>query len=135
MITLGISLPIHFRKYRSMEQASRAEWKSAELATRNLENQLLAELELAVFEFQDAARKVRLYEEALIPRAEQSRSAAEAAYVSDKVDFLTLIESNRALLDYQLSHQKALADQAIHYARLWALLGRYERSHPFSEEN
>jgi outer membrane protein TolC len=135
MFSLGLTIPIHFKKYRSLEQASRAEWKSAELATRNLENKLLAQLELAVYEFQDAARKVRLYEEALIPRAEQALIAAEAAYVSDRVDFLTLIETHRALLDYQLSYQKSLADQAGHHARLKALLGRYSGSELFSKEN
>ncbi|UCH11105.1 MAG: TolC family protein [Fidelibacterota bacterium] len=135
MFTLGLSIPIHLKKYRSLEQASRAEWKSAELTTRNLENKFLAQLERTVFEFQDAARKIRLYEEALIPRAEQALVASEAAYVSDRVDFLTLIETHRALLDYQLSYQKALADQAGHHARLSALLGRYTGNDLSSEEN
>lgn len=134
LFTVGITLPLHRKKYRAVEQSAKAELNSARLAAENIENRLKSRLELVSFDLRDAARKVRLYEEALIPRAEQSLLASEKAYIAEKVDFLTLIESQRVLLNYQLSHQKALADQASHRARLHALLGRYPLSTTTVEE-
>ena len=134
LFTVGITLPLHRRKYRALEQSAKAELNSARLTTVNVENRLKSRLELVLFDLQDAARKARLYEEALIPRAEQSLLASEKAYIAEKVDFLTLIESQRVLLNYQLSYQKALANQASHRARLHALLGRYPLSTTTVEE-
>ncbi|UCD36921.1 MAG: TolC family protein [Fidelibacterota bacterium] len=135
MISLGLSLPIHLKKNRALKQAARAQWRSAELSAHNIANRLRSQMELALYEFQDALRKVRLYQEALIPRAEQAVSAAEAAYIGDKVDFLTLIDAQRVYLDYQLSLQRALADQAIQYSQIKALLGRYVPEAHSQEEN
>lgn len=134
LFTVGISLPLNRKKYRAVEQSARAELTSAQLTAENVENRLKSRLELVLFDLQDAARKARLYKEALIPRAEQSLLASEKAYIAEKVDFLTLIESQRVLLNYQLSYQKALADQASHRARLQALLGRYPLSTTNVEE-
>ncbi|UCH61799.1 MAG: TolC family protein [Fidelibacterota bacterium] len=125
LFTVGITIPLYRKKYRALEQSAKAGLNSARLAAENIENQLKSQLELVSFDLHDAARKVRLYEEALIPRAEQSLLTSEKAYIAEEVDFLTLIESQRVLLNYQLSHQKALADLASHRARLHALLGRY----------
>ncbi|MFB0514990.1 MAG: TolC family protein [Candidatus Neomarinimicrobiota bacterium] len=135
MFSVGLSIPIRWKKYRALEQSARAEQRSAELTTAHIENRLLSGLELVRYELQDAARRVRLYQEALIPRAGQAMLTTEAAYISNKVDFLTLIESQRVLLDYQLSYQESLADQARQRAQLFALLGRYPVNTPFMEEN
>jgi outer membrane protein TolC len=134
LVTVGLSLPIHFRKYKSLEQSARIGQRSAELIVRDKENHLRSQLELVLFELEDATRKIRLYKEALIPRAEQSLLASEKAYVGGRVDFLTLMEAQRALLNYQLSYQKALAEQANYRAQLRALLGDYSMSTASSEE-
>jgi outer membrane protein TolC len=105
------------------------------LAVRDKENHLRSQLELVLFELEDATRKVRLYKEALIPRAEQSLLTSERAYVSDRVDFLTLMEAQRVLLNYQLSYQKSLTEQASQGAQLKALLGQYSANASTSEEN
>ncbi|MFC1620487.1 TolC family protein [Candidatus Neomarinimicrobiota bacterium] len=134
MISVGLSLPIQFRKYKSLEQSARIEQRSAEFLVRDKESQLRSQLELVFFELEDATRKVRLYKEALIPRAEQSLLTSEKAYIGDRVDFLTLIEAQRVLLNYQLSYQKALTEEARHGAQLKALLGLYSVNTSNSEE-
>jgi len=125
MLTVGITLPVRFRKYRALHQSARAAQRAAELDVRSLQDRLRADVELTLFDLEDAHRKIRLYEEALIPRAEQNLQASEKAYVADKVDFLTLVEAQRALLEFQLAYQRARSDQARHNARLNGLLGNY----------
>ena len=125
MLSFGLTLPIHFKKYKSLEESARIGNRSAELAEQDLENRLRSQLELILFELEDAARKARLYEEALIPMAEQALLTSEKAYIGDTVDFLTIIEAQRVLLNYQLSYQQALVEQASQQAQLKALMGRY----------
>lgn len=125
MLTVGITLPVRFRKYKALHQSARAAQRAAELDVRSLQDRLRADVELTLFDLDDAHRKIRLYEEALIPRAEQNLQASEKAYVTDKVDFLTLVEAQRALFEFQLTYQRARANQARHNARLNGLLGNY----------
>jgi outer membrane protein TolC len=47
----------------------------------------------------------------------------EAAYRSDMVDFLSLIDAQRMLLDYYLSYERALVDNRQKLAELEMLMG------------
>lgn len=121
---VGLSLPIWRGKYRSQVQEARAEKKAAQENRRDRENDLLVDVELALYHFRDAERKINLYEKGLIPKARESFAVNKQAFESGKTDFLDVIDSERVLLEFELSYERALVDRAQRLAELETLAGR-----------
>ena len=90
---------------------------------REKENLLIADLEMALYQLRDADRKIDLYRNTLLPKAEQNMKVTQRAFTSDKVGFLDLIDSQRILLGFQLEHKRALADRAQKMAEIEMLAG------------
>jgi outer membrane protein TolC len=66
---------------------------------------------------------VELYRTTLLPQAEQSLRVAEAAYQSDRIDFLNLLDSDRTLVDFRLEYFRNLAEYGKNVAHLERALG------------
>ena len=86
-------------------------------------NTLSADLKLALFKYHDASRKIALYRDALIPKADQTIKVTQRAFEAGKADFLSLVDAERVLLEFQLTYERALADHAERLAELEMLLG------------
>ena len=56
-------------------------------------------------------------------KAEELLKASEAAYLSGTVDFLSLINAQQKLLEFQLRYERAVADNQQGLARLEMLVG------------
>ena len=108
--SISVNLPIWRKKYDAEAREAMAEHRSAVRSREELENSLIADLEMAVFELRDAERKIALYGSNLIPKAEQNVSINQLAFSSDKASFLDLIDAQRMLLEFQLAEKKARAD-------------------------
>jgi len=119
----SINLPIWQGKYRAAEREAKARHEAAleELADRG--NSLGAGLEMALYRFRDAERKIDLYGDTLVPKAEQSLEVSQQGFAAGEVDFLDLIDAERILLEFQLSYERALADRAQRLAEIEALVG------------
>ena len=89
-----------------------------------LVNSLSADVEMALFGFQDAGRKITLYRDTLIPKAAQALQAAQTAYAASKVDFQDYLDAQRTRLDFQLSYERSLADRAARMGELEMLVGK-----------
>ena len=87
-------------------------------------NTLSADVVTALFEFQDAGRKIGLYRDTLLPKAEQAIEAAQTAYVGGRTGFQDYLDAQRVLLEFQLSLERARADRALRMAQLEMLVGR-----------
>ena len=83
-----------------------------------------SELESLWFELEDAARKVILYRDVLIPKSMESLRASEKAYIGDSVDFLNIIDAQKRYLAFQLASERALVRYYKTRASLEALAGR-----------
>ncbi|MFC1735440.1 TolC family protein [Candidatus Hydrogenedentota bacterium] len=122
-LTLSMNMPIWRDKYRAAEREARMRTRSAEFNFLNRINMLMVETSEALFDFHDAERKIDLYRDTLIPKADESLKATETAYRGGQSGFLDLIDAQRILLDFQLSYEKARADYATSLARLEMLAG------------
>ena len=94
-----------------------------------------AELRTALHHHEDAVRKLDLYGRTLIPKAEQSIKATEAAFRTGRASFGDLIDVQRELLAFSLEHERALAERGTRRAQIEMLLGRRldeRRSRPAS---
>ena len=71
-----------------------------------------------------AERKINLYGATLLPQARSALSVAQQSYETGKGDFLNLIDAQRALLEFELEEQRALADREQALALIELLVGR-----------
>ena len=123
MATLSLNIPIWIGKYRAEEREARARLRATAKQRENRENQLVSELKMVLFNLRSAERKIDLYGDALVPKAEQALSATRTAYYANEADFFDLIEAQRTLLEFRLSYERALADRAQRLAEIEMMVG------------
>ena len=124
----SINIPLWRKKYDAQVRENKSKYNSAVQNRQALENSLIADLEMALYELRDADRKIGLYRNTLLPKAEQNVKVNQLAFSADKASFLDLIDAQRVLLQFQLSEKKAMADYAKALAEIEKLTGlNYER--------
>jgi cobalt-zinc-cadmium efflux system outer membrane protein len=121
---VSVNVPIWWDKYRAGEREARARHLAAEQMRGEAENALNSRIKMVLYRFRDAERKVDLFRDTLVPMGRQSLEAAQTAFRAGTGTFLDLVDAERILLEFQLSHQRALADQAQRLAELEMLVGR-----------
>lgn len=119
----SISVPLWFGKHAGAARAARERGNAALMASRQMEEDLAARLEMLTYEVDDARRKVNLYSDRLIPLAEQSYASVDAAYRAGASDFDRLIGAHEIALEFRLALARSRADAAIKAAELARLLG------------
>ncbi len=118
-----INLPLWRDSYSAGERQARAQKASIEQQKIETENVLLTKAAQSLYEYRDSIRKIRLYRDTLIPKGRELLQASEAAYREGTIDFLSLIDAQRTLLDYHLSLQRAVANNQQKLAELEMLAG------------
>lgn len=111
--SVSINLPLWRKKYNSIKREAQAEQRTGIRTREEMENSLIADLEMAIFELRDADRKITLYRDTLLKKAEQNVSITQLAFTSDKATFLDLIDAQRVLLEFKLAEKKAMADYGM----------------------
>lgn len=122
-VTLGINLPIWRDSYRAGEREALAGLRKARRSLEDRARTLESEAKLALYDVRDARRRIGLYRDTLIPKARQSLRANETAFRAGNIDFLSVLDSQRELLQFELSHRRASADHVESVARLEMLVG------------
>lgn len=118
-----MNLPLWRDSYSAGQRQAQAMAASIEHQKIDTENTLLAKAAQSYYDYNDSIRRIRLYRDTLIPKGEELLQASETAYKAGTIDFLSLIDSQRLLLDYYLSYQRALADNRQKLAELEMLVG------------
>jgi outer membrane protein TolC len=124
LASVSINLPIWFGKLKAGEQEAAYRRTAAEDQRIETENRLAASLQMALFRFRDAERKVRLYRDTLVPKAEQSLEVTRQSFESGRDSFTSLIDAERMLLEFQLATDRAHADREIRLAEIEMLTGK-----------
>jgi outer membrane protein TolC len=120
---LSLNLPIWTDSYKAAQLQARAQMRSRSARKNQNRNDLVTRLEKTLFEFEDSARKVELYKGILIPKAQEMLEASEVAYKAGTVDFLSLIDAQRTLLEFELSLERAVTTNLQKLAQLEMLTG------------
>jgi outer membrane protein TolC len=130
VLMASVNLPIWRDKYRAAVRAAVARQHAARDALQDREGQLLARMEMALYQWRESERKKTLYRDNLIYKAEQAFNVTQQAFAVGKSSFLDLIDAQRILLEFQLAYEKARADGARHAALIDQLVGwpQYSRS-------
>jgi len=121
---LSINLPIMYGRLSAAKAEARAVLRGDQGRRTDAENVLRARLKLALYKLRDAQRQIRLYRDALIPKAQQTMAVAETGYVANTVDFQNLIDSERMLLQFKLAYCRARAVYEQCLAEVETLAGK-----------
>jgi cobalt-zinc-cadmium efflux system outer membrane protein len=124
----GITLPVWFGKNSARKKEAAARRRKTEYAYDDLKNRLNAITVRALFEHDDALRRVRLYRDGLIPKSEQLLNATYTAYEAGEIEFLNVLDAQRQLLDFQLRFERARAELSTRRAEVEMLTGGSQKA-------
>jgi outer membrane protein TolC len=123
ILMFTMNVPIWREGYKAAERQARANVRRASHQKTQAENEIVARAERALYDFDNSSRKIRLYGDVLIPKAEELLGASETAYKAGTLDFLSLINAQQKLLEFQLQYERAAADNKQSRAEVEALVG------------
>ena len=126
---VSVNLPIWYGRYRAAGREARFRKAAVEDTRGDLENRLQADLKLALYRYRDAERKIDLYGDTLVPKAEESLQVTQRSFESGQAGFIALIDAQRSLLEFQLSHARSQADREKGLAEVEMLSGREIKAH------
>jgi len=115
---VSLQLPIWFKKNRAAVKEANARYRAVLNEKKEVENNLLARLEMVFFKYRDAGRKMALYKKTLIPRAQQALEVTRSAFEAGKANFTDFIDSQRMLLAFELEYEEARTRRAQRLAEL-----------------
>lgn len=121
--TVGVRIPLYRQKYEALIKESELAQESVSLRKVDKSNELMTTLENGFRDYDDAVRRVGLYEQ-LKDYAKQAMDILVAEYTSADADFEELIRMDRKLLKYELELEKARADQNTAVAYINFLMGK-----------
>ena len=120
-----VSLPLYFYKkqLKKVEQTQHNVY-SIEDKYNDVRNEVLFQIGDKFSEIKKNFNLMGLYETGIIPQASQSLNSAMSGYQVDKVDFITLLNNQMTLFNYELEFFKALTNYAKNIAQLDAAVGK-----------
>ena len=109
----GITIPLWKKGTNAQVEAATQSRLAREADRRTAVTAVERELEDLRGRLPEIARRLRLLSTVLPAQAEQAFTSAEAAYAAGRVEALSLLDTERILLDVRLSAARARADLAI----------------------
>jgi cobalt-zinc-cadmium efflux system outer membrane protein len=100
---------------QAKEMAARARLNSEQIA-------LTVDVAEKTFAYREIGRSLDLLQRQLIPKARQSLEIARAGYLAGTIDFFNLMDTERTLLNFQLSEVEALTQREIVLSELSLLI-------------
>jgi outer membrane protein TolC len=127
MVELNIPLFVKSKQERKVAEAL-AELKMEEAGYENLKNETLYMIADLGSMARRLEQQIDLYRTGIIPQADLQITTAISAYMVDKADFMTLLDSRMRLYRYELTYHQALTDYEKNLALLEAAVGkRFDR--------
>ena len=123
ILMFSMNLPIWRDSYKAAHRQAKANVRKTVQQKRQSENTLIARAARVLYDFEDSERKIKLYGDILVPKAEELLGASETAYTGGTIDFLSLVDAQRTLLEYQLRYERAVTDNQQKLANLEMLAG------------
>ncbi len=120
---ISLTLPIWTGNYKAAQRQARAQLARSTHEKTQMENTLAGQAQQLLYEFEDSKRKIKLYRDVIVPKAEEMLVASESTYQAGTIDFLSLIDAQRMLLKYQLHYERVMAENAQKLSKIEMLAG------------
>jgi outer membrane protein TolC len=127
MITALVSVPIPVFKGRKQNQfvvESGAQLASLEAERLQKQNEIRADVARLVSELERSRAQLALYVKALLPQARASLSSATASYQVGRLEFLTVLDDQATVFNYETEYFRVLSDFARNLAELERVVGK-----------
>lgn len=123
-ILFGMNLPIWSEKIEAGIREAR--YRQSETAARlhDERNRVYFDIQDRLLKVQTGEQLVDLFSATIIPQARQTFEVSRTAYTTGRVDFLTLEENWRRLLDVQLLLERSLSQLGEDFAALEEAVGQ-----------
>jgi len=127
---LKMNMPIFFKSKQERKVAETlAELQADEASYETAKNELLYMVADLGSMAQRLERQIELYTTGIIPQAGLQIQTAMSAYMVNRADFMTLLDSRMRLYSYELEYHQALTEYEKNLAALESVVGR-----PFSHD-
>jgi cobalt-zinc-cadmium efflux system outer membrane protein len=126
MYSIGVSfnLPVQRARRHAVVAESNSEIRMAKEELNSLKNSIDFGVSDLLAQMEKNRKLVELYKTGIIPQADQALESATINYRVNKVDFLTLLNSQMLLFNYEREYYDSLADYQVKKAELEALVGK-----------
>jgi outer membrane protein TolC len=119
----SINLPIWGDSYKAAHRQAKARMRKASADKIQRQNDITAQASKVLYKFEDSNRKATLYSDTLIPKAKEMLQASETAYQAGTLDFLSLIDAQQTLLNFELLYERSVTNNLQSLAQLDMLVG------------
>jgi cobalt-zinc-cadmium efflux system outer membrane protein len=123
MLMFSMNIPLWQNKYKAAEQQAKANLRNIQEQRTDTENRILSRMFEVIYDIEDSQRKIHLYGDVLVSKAQELVQASETAYTAGTIDFLSLIDAQRMLLKYELEYERAVTNNQQKLAELEMLIG------------
>jgi outer membrane protein, heavy metal efflux system len=123
LATVSFGLPLWPGNHSAVRQEARHNYAAARARQEGLKNDLAQRLETVLVSWRDAARQVALYEDKLVPLAEQVYRITSSEFTTGQEDYLGLLSAQRELLKTHLALHRVIANRDQRHAELERLVG------------
>lgn len=124
-LTVAINLPVWRASKRDpgVAEAIAMRNQATDMYQAQL-NEVSSQLRQQVAKAEQSLKSARLYESGILPGARLAVESSLAAYRVNRVDFLTLLDSQMTVLNYEISYASALSNYNIALAEIELLTGK-----------
>ncbi len=120
---LGVNLPIWTEKYDAAEREATAGLFEGIADLTAQQNRIAFAVQDAYLKVEAQQQLVELFQSTILPQARQTVEASSSGYRAGSVDFLTLVDNWRKLLNFELMNHRALAEMEQAVADLELAIG------------
>jgi outer membrane protein TolC len=109
-LTVGVNIPIYRKRIRAGVQEARESRRANEELLQAVRDGLRFDTQEALLRLESLNERGLLYRDVIIPQAEESLASAEAAYGTDRLGFLDLLDAERILFQSRLAYHRLVSD-------------------------
>ena len=122
---VGMNLPVFRGRKQSQKIAeAQANTRMAASQLESVRQNILFKIQTLYLEIKMHQDEAKLFQTAILPQAEQSFSSAQAGYQVDKVDFLTLLNNQVTLFNFEIDYYQHVTEHEKKLAELEAVAGK-----------
>ena len=121
----ALNLPLYFWSRQSKKVSeTRYLWQSGQEKLQDTSNRVKYQVSEMFYQLRKTTSQIELYQRALLPQARQSLESARSGYQVNKVDFLTLLDNQVTVLNYEIAYYQALSGYLKTIAQLEEMVGK-----------
>jgi len=122
-LMFSIKLPVWRKKLSAMVDERKNMKEALEAEILDISNELLSQLKNAVSNLAISEKKIKLYQDSIIPKSQQAIEIIKNDYITNKADFKDLIENFKMYLEFNIMFEQMKTEYNKMLAEIEMLLG------------